>query len=177
MDWRWLWIILAVVVVVAVASVLRRRSAPSSGVLEEPNALMAALAEEAVQRARDEFQVALNFSPDSVAAVEDVLGKLHARRLAGEMTDARLHREAMTWGAYIGEVIRRLKGGHWEKDHSVGGPNSYPIHYGGGQSFVVGWCGKRILNGEEDNVWHKFQVITLGDGQGGIVFDGRGGKP
>jgi hypothetical protein len=138
---------------------------------------MAALADEAVQRARDEFQIALDFGPDSVGQVEELLGKLHARRGAREMTDRRLHREAMTWGAYIGEVIRRLKGGHWEKDDEVCGPNSYPIHYGTGQSFPVGWCGKRILNGDEDNVWHKFQVLVLGEGQGGIMFDGGSGKP
>jgi len=138
---------------------------------------MAALADEAVSRARTEFQIALDFTPDSVGAVEELLGKLHARRAAGEMTDPRLHREAMTWGAYIGEVIRRLKGGHWQKDHPVVGSNRYPIHYEGHESFPVGWCGKRIVNGLEDNVWHKFQILTLGQGEGGIVIDGSAPNP
>ena len=170
-NWRWLWVLVLILVAGAVM-VLRRRPAPPA-IPEEPNALMAALADEAVRRARDEFQVVLDFGPESVGAVEELLGKLHARRVAGQMTDARLHREAMTWGAYVGEVIRRLKGGHWEKDHHVAGPNSYPIHYAGHQSFPVGWCGKRIMNGEEDNVWHKFQVLTLGEDQDGIVIDGN----
>jgi hypothetical protein len=83
----------------------------------------------------------------------------------------------MTWGAYIGEVIRRLEGGHWEKDSDVAGPDTYPIHHGQGQSFVVGWCGKRILNGAEDNVWHKFQVVVLGEGNSGVAIEGDSPKP
>jgi hypothetical protein len=173
-DGRWVWVVVLVVLVaVAVLAVRRRPTRPV--IPDDPNALMAALADEAVHRARAEFGVGLDFGPEPVGAVEELLGKLHARRAGGEMTDARLHREAMTWGAYVGEVIRRLKGGRWEKDHAVAGPESYPIHYPGHQSFPVAWCGKRIVNGDEDNVWHKFQVLTLGEAQGGIVIDGGPG--
>ncbi|HEY8505754.1 MAG TPA: hypothetical protein VIL46_14310 [Gemmataceae bacterium] len=139
---------------------------------------MAVLADEAVRRARAEFGVALDFSPDSVAAVEELLGELHARRAAGGMTDARINREAMTWGAYVGEVIRRLKGGRWDKDHPVADPDSYPIDYDGHQSFPVGWCGRRILNGDEDNVLHKFRFLVLGEGrEGAILIDGSDPDP
>jgi hypothetical protein len=162
---RWLWVLVVIAIVAGAVIVLRRRPAAPPPLPEEPNALMAALADEAVSRAGSEFQVTLDFSPESVEAVEELLGNLHVRRAAGGMTDARLHREAMTWGAYIGEVIRRLKGGHWEKDHDVAGPDTYPIDYEGHQSFPVGWCGKRILNGDEDNVWHKFQILVLDKGR------------
>ena len=37
------------------------------------------------------------------------------------------------------------------------------------QSFPVGWCGKRILNGDEDNVWHKYQVLTSDEYQSGAM--------
>jgi hypothetical protein len=171
-DWRWVWVLVLVAVVVGAVVALRRRPGPPA-LPDEPNALMAALADEAVSRACSEFQVTLDFGPESVDAVEQLLGKLHARRAAGELTDAQLHREAMTWGAYVGEVIRRLKGGHWEKNHHVAGPDTYPINYAGHQSFPVGWCGKRILNGDEDNVWHKFQILTLGEGEGGAIIDGN----
>ena len=28
-------------------------------------------------------------------------------------------------------------------------------------SYPVAWCYKRIANGEEDNVWHKFQLLFV----------------
>jgi hypothetical protein len=171
-EWRGVCVVVLIVLAASALVAMRRRAARPA-IPEEPNALMAALADEAVHRAGSEFQVTLDFGPDSVGAIEGLLGELHARRIAGQMTDARLHREAMTWGAYIGEVVRRLNGGHWEKDHQVAGPGTFPIHYAGHQSFPVGWCGKRILNGEEDNVWHKFQVLTLGKGDvSGVINSG-----
>jgi len=42
----------------------------------------------------------------------------------------------------------------------VAGEKSYPLHWLGGDSFPVGWCFKRIMNGPEDNVWDKFQVVS-----------------
>jgi hypothetical protein len=176
-DGRWVWVVLVLVLTAVVVLVLRRRAAVPPPIPEEPNALMAVLADEAVHRARTEFGITLDFSADSVAAVEEALGKLHARRAPGEMSDARLNREAMTWGAYVGEVIRRLKGGRWDKDHPAAGPDSYPIDYDGDQSFPVGWCGRRILDGDQDNVLHKFRILAMGEGrEGAIVIDGKGGE-
>jgi len=176
-DYRWVWALAALAVVVGLVVLLRRRPTPPA-IPEEPNALMSLLADEAVQRARAEFGVALDFSPESVAAVEDLLAQLHDRRAAGEMTDGRLNREAMTWGAYVGEVIRRLKGGQWAKDHHAAGPDSYPIDYDGHQSFPVGWCGRRIVNGAEDNVLLKFRYLVLGEGKDRtIVIDGKSPEP
>jgi len=58
------------------------------------------------------------------------------------------------------------------------GPDSYPIDYEGHQSFPVGWCGRRILNGDEDNVLHKFRILVLGEGEeGAMVIDGGDPKP
>ena len=162
-NWRWVWALVLVVFVAGIAFALRRRAAqqpPPTPPPKDTNAVMASLADEAVSRARSEFQQSLDFAPESVRKVEQILGKLYEVRAAGEMPDDRLHREAETWGAYIGEVIRRHMGGHWEKDHEVGGPDSYPLHHGGGQSFPVAWCGKRLINGDEDNVWFKYQVMT-----------------
>jgi len=161
-DWRWALAIVLVMVLAGIMIALRRRAAPQAPPAphNETNAVMASLADEAVNRARSEFRQTLDFAPESVRTVEQILGKLYELRAAGEMPDDRLHREAITWGAYVGEVIRRQKGGHWEKDHDVGGPDSFPLHHGGGQSFPVAWCGKRLINGDEDNVWIKYQVMT-----------------
>ncbi len=48
----------------------------------------------------------------------------------------------------------------------------------GHQSFPVAWCGRRILNGNEDNVLHKFRFRALGEGREEvIVIDGGESGP
>ncbi|MBK8270227.1 MAG: hypothetical protein IPK83_18795 [Planctomycetes bacterium] len=103
----------------------------------------------------------MDFSAESIERVEHVLSKLHLQRLNGKMTDHELSTLSARYGAYIGEVIRKLKGGHWESDHPAAGPASYPLHWSDHQSFPLGWCYKRIVTGEEDNVYHKFVLIVL----------------
>jgi len=92
--------------------------------------------------------------------VDSLLGELHDLRDKQRLSNQDLNAHALHFGAYIGEVIRRKFGGSWATDHPVAGPKSFPIHFLGGDSFPIGWCGKRILNGDEDNVWFKYQVVT-----------------
>jgi hypothetical protein len=136
--------------------------------LDDPNQFMAALAEEAIRYAATR-NVTLDYSPDSVAKVEEMLEELHKSFAAGQLSDIDLQLHAHQFGAYIGEVLRRQYGGHWAEDHHAAGPKTYPIHWqkknspDPNASFTVGWCGKRIVNGPEDNVWHKYQVVTSED--------------
>lgn len=158
-DRWWVWLLALFAMLVLVKIVFRNRAAPPE-IPEDPNELMPLLAEDGVTRARAEFGIVLDYSPGSVQLVEGLLESLHARRVAGEMNDNRLNREAMTWGAYIGEVIRRLKSGRWERGDDVGGPDSFPVLFNGNKAYPVGWCVRRILNGVEDNVWGKFRLLN-----------------
>ena len=138
--------------------------------------MMAAYAQDAVDHARAAFGVTLDFTPASVEQVETVLGKLYdaiPRGILGRLirrgpTEADTALMARIYGGYIGEVIRRTWGGHWEVDHPVGGPRSFPI-YSKGQSFPAAWCFKRLTNGPEDNVWHKLQILYMRDGSEAAV--------
>ncbi|NLX06956.1 MAG: hypothetical protein GXY33_17600 [Phycisphaerae bacterium] len=153
-------VILAIVALLAVVVVKRRATTPD---YSDPNVLLAALADEAVRIAADRG-VTLDYSPDSVEQVESLLADLHQRRVDGRLSDDELGLLAHQFGAYIGEVLRRTYGGYWAEDHEVAGPKTFPIHWRKqGESFPVGWCGKRMLYGEEDNVWHKFQMATSDD--------------
>jgi hypothetical protein len=149
-----MWITVGVVVAVVVLQLLRARSRPA-----DAGAWMAMHAEKAVAFAQA-AGVALDYTPESIEALETrLLEPLHLKRATGAVGDNEVRERALEFGAYIGEVLRRKYGGVWALDHAVGGPNSYPIEWRGGASFPVGWCGKRILNGDEDNVWHKYQVL------------------
>lgn len=125
----------------------------------DPNVFMPDIAEHAVQVAAEQGKT-LDYSPESVKTVEAILAGLHEEHAKAALSDKDVNTMAIRYGAYIGEVLRRKYGGSWAKDHPAGGANSYPIHWKDHDSFPVAWCGKRILNGTEDNVWFKFQVLT-----------------
>ena len=161
-------IIVAVLAIAAVVTFRVVTRKPKSTPPDDPNVFMPLLAEEAVKFAAGRGAT-LDYSPDSVERVELLLAELHESRSAGKLADRDLHLRAHQFGAYIGEVLRRKYGGHWREDHEVAGPKTFPIHWKDSQSFPVGWCGKRILNGGEDNVWHKYQVLTSDDYQSGAM--------
>jgi hypothetical protein len=121
--------------------------------------MMTWLADEAVKLGRDNGVAALDYSPDSIERAEQLLAKLHdeyrsARPASGTKG------LAMAVGAYVGECIRRANpGSHWEQDHPVAGERSHPLHWRGGESFPIAWCYKRIVEGPDDNVWAKYQIL------------------
>lgn len=129
---------------------------------------MSDIAEFAVQDAKKEFGVTLDFSPQSVEAVEGILGKLHDQHVKAPLEGKALNKRALRFGVYVGEVIRRQKNGHWEVVKITAfDPMMFKITYKHAQgkegtSFPVNWCGKRILNGDEDNVWHKYRTLVEG---------------
>jgi hypothetical protein len=121
--------------------------------------MMHYLAEEAVSIAGESPGIRLYYSENSIKDVEEALNAIHEQYLA-------LHPEkgvmglAMAYGAYIGEVMRRgYPGSKWEQDSSVMGMNSYPLHWLGGEIYPCAWCYGRIVNGPEDNVWHKYLML------------------
>jgi hypothetical protein len=139
----------------------------SSDVIAE----MRSRAASAVADARDTFSADLDYSSDSIEEVERILDKIHQQHLKNPIGKSELNRLGLKWGGYVGEVIKRVKKAEWQLDSKVGGPASLPIVYEkSGESFPVSWCLKRIVNGDEDNVWSKFNVLVLNRDSESITF-------
>jgi hypothetical protein len=140
----------------------QRPPAPSTLTERDVADEMKLRAHEAVHSAANEFGIRLDFTPESVEQVESILAKIHERHAAAPLSDSDLIKESLKWGAYVGDVIRRVRSARWGVDSVVGGPGSFPIIYeDSGESFPIRWCHKRIVNGEEDNVWHKFTLLVI----------------
>jgi hypothetical protein len=154
-------VIVCVIVAIAVIITLLKR-APGRELASSPEAagdLMLQLAEEAVRIADQRYGIKLDYSPASIERVEEILGKLHDQYVK-QRPAAGAGGTAERFGAYVGEVIRRSEpGARWERDHPVAGKDSLPLHWGGGESFPLGWCYRRIVNGPEDNVWFKYVIL------------------
>lgn len=157
------YIAVAIILIGAFFAWRHRQPPPTPTLIDDDIAEeMKLRAGQAVVTAADDFDITLDYSPKSVEQVETILAKLHDQHHQTPIEDAQLTKAALKWGGYIGEVIKTQRECDWAIDSSAGGPGSLPIVYDDkSESFPVQWCYKRIVNGAEDNVWHKFTILVL----------------
>ena len=119
----------------------------------------------AIMVAEKDYQIELDESPESIEHVEKILGLLHDQHKETPFAKNKIAKAVIQWGAYTGEVIKNIHPAHWEKDSEVGGKNSYPLVFEEEkrETFPVGWVHKRIVNGPDDNIWVKFQILIMLD--------------
>ncbi len=153
------WFLPAVVIVVGIAVAIVMWRPRETAEMPFPETL-AMLQQEAVSIAKESYGITLDYSPASVEKVEAILGQLHAEYQKRQTTEGQ-RGLALAFGVYIGEVVKReTGGGRWERDHPVMGEGTMPLYWKGGASFPVVWCLKRLVNGDEDNVWHKYLLLV-----------------
>lgn len=125
--------------------------------------MMAAYAEDAVDHARVNFSVALDYSPESVREVERILEQLRVAmrgfivrlfRLGPSDDDVR--KMSMMYGGYVGEVFKRVRGGDW----TIHSEHGLALVRGEEVIFPHERVHKRLVNGAEDDVWSYFQIIA-----------------
>jgi hypothetical protein len=122
--------------------------------------MMKHFAAEAAQWVKQDKGVEPNYSFDSIKLIEEQLAQL-SKTVDKANPQRGMRGQAMAYGAYIGEVIRRKDGGSWSVDHSNGGEHSYPLTTKSNVViFPVMWSWNRIINGEEDNVYHKALALV-----------------
>jgi hypothetical protein len=134
---------------------------------------MADLAAQAVQAAHDAYEATLDYSATSVEQVEGILATLHEEHRVHPFVPERMIAEANRWGAYVGEVARRMRGGEWQRDSAHVGANTFPLVFGEqNEIYPCAWCYRRITNGTEDNVSVKFR-LSVTDPPGKPVIEVR----
>ncbi len=127
--------------------------------------MMEAYAEDAVDYAAKTFGITLDYSSDSVARVEDVAGRLHKKMPKGIFkllglgpSDKQLDALCKALGGYVGEVIRRQKGGAWEINEEL---QAIGLQLGADTwVFPPAKVHKRIINGAEDNILSFYKVAV-----------------
>lgn len=148
-----------VVVIMSFFKFLRnQKSQPTQREFKTTDEFVQWLASEAVKDAETGNGITLDYTPESIKSVDEILGKLHEQYVKNR-TSISLRGLSAAYGAYIGEVIRRTEPNvHWERDDELG-QKIYPLVWAAGHSYPMGWCQKRIENGDEDNVWVKYTVL------------------
>jgi hypothetical protein len=122
---------------------------------------MRLMARRAVMLARAEHGVELDYTPASIERVEGILGKICENHLQKPMSDKELSILSVRWGAYIGEVMKRVRPAKWRRDSGQAGERTMPLVFDGGrEAYPRSWVYKRIVDGSEDNVAFKFQALS-----------------
>jgi hypothetical protein len=115
----------------------------------------------AVKTAGATWGVNLDFSLESVDGLERILASLHSMQASAppleRATDDQVKQAIATWGAYLGEVLRRRHGGRWQIDAESHGLR---LVINGTTIWPLGKVQKRLLEGEVDNVAFFAHVVA-----------------
>ena len=117
---------------------------------------------EAPKDAKENYGITLDFTDDSIRNVEVILTKIYKPVSDKEFLPPGIRGTAILYGAYTGEcIVRNHKGSKWERDQSKPGLGPMPVTFSDGSVFPVRWCLNRLVNGNEDNVWFKYQTLVI----------------
>lgn len=118
-------------------------------------AMMEGYAKAAAAMAASEFQQKLDFSAESVDALDEVL------ILVGEGPQFDLEFEVRLWGSYLGEVVRSRYDGAWEMYVYPGGNSAVPaVNVRGSRLFPLMKVYRRLTEGDEEDLRTFFSKIT-----------------
>jgi hypothetical protein len=124
----------------------------------------AAHAQLAVDAARNVDRVALDYSPQSLAEVDRIIGKFHAQKMRADQ----IGETVFSFGCYVGEVLVRNLGGTWKNPERsflsrLGLGNSNMMVVGMPNGIVwnpIGKTFKLLENGKEDSVSYFYDVAV-----------------
>ena len=84
----------------------------------ELNELMQDSAQNAIESTKNEFDVVLDRSLDSISKVDDVLLSFLDKYQDSALEDQAVFTLCNIYGAYVGEVLKQRVGGSWRYDDS-----------------------------------------------------------
>jgi len=132
---------------------LRKRL--ESSAFPDLGAMMEGYALAAVGWARDEFQQKLDFTSESIDALDEILV------LVSESPELDVDFEVRLWGSYLGEVLRRRYAGGWEMTPYPGGLVAVPaVEVRGSRLFPLMKVYRRLTVGEEEDLRAFYAMVT-----------------
>jgi hypothetical protein len=134
----------------------------TSGFRSDPNVakIAEAYALDAIDIARRNFRMSLDWTEGSIESVEAMLSQLHGQMAAAKPPEKTVWTFAKSFGSYIGEVYRKHHGGAWGQVQL--GEEEFPgIQASDGSTFWPwGRVYQRLTAGPENNLWHYSQRLT-----------------
>ena len=118
-----------------------------------------AYAKDAVDFAGQKFGTKLDWTDESIAKVEMILGQLRASMPTPRPPDEVIWNFAKAFGSYVGEVFRKNHGGEWGT--ITEGAKSFPGIRWKTDTLFWPWgrVHKRIVEGDENNVLVYYKAL------------------
>ena len=131
------------------------RSRLESTAFPDLGAMMEGYAQSAVELARTEFRQELDFSAESIEALDEILV------VVSESPERDLDFEVRLWGSYLGEILRRRYAGGWEMTQYPGGTVAVPaVDVRGSRLFPLMKVYRRLTVGEEEDLSSFYAMVT-----------------
>jgi hypothetical protein len=132
---------------------LRERLA--SMVFPDLGTMMEGYARAAAELASSEFKLKLDFTSESIDALDEILV------MVGESPELDLDFEVRLWGSYLGEVLRRRYAGSWEMTQYPGGMVAVPaIEVRSSRLFPLMKVHRRLTVGDEEDLRAFYAMVT-----------------
>jgi len=123
---------------------------------EELTQLMHDSAQNAVKTTKEEFQIDLDGSPESIALIDDIILAWIEKYKDQALEDNAVFTICNIYGAYVGEIFRELVGGHWHYDDSDPEAPYVVLEYAGKTYAFAGICYQRLVNDSQLSVNNYF---------------------
>lgn len=119
------------------------------------SAMMESYARAAIERARIDYKLKLDFTAASVEMLDDAVTR------AADAPELNLDFEVRLWGSYLGELLRRRYEGVWEMTQYPGGLAAVPaVEVRGSKLFPLMKIFRRLTDGNEDDLSTFYQMVT-----------------
>jgi hypothetical protein len=136
-----------------VVSELRTRLESAS--YSDLGGMMEIYARAAADLAKKDFNQKLDFTSESIDALDEVLV------VVGESPELDLDFQVRLWGSYLGEVLRRRYAGVWEMTQYPGGVAAVPaVEVRGSRLFPLMKVYRRLTAGEEEDLRAFYAMVT-----------------
>ncbi|MBO1255507.1 hypothetical protein J3L16_07410 [Alteromonas sp. 5E99-2] len=119
---------------------------------EELDELMQASASDAVSTSQEEFSLELDFSSESIGLVDDVLLGFVDKYQDQALEDEAVFTLCNIYGAYVGEVFKKVVGGEWLYDNTDPEAPYLVLSYGSHTYAFAGICYERLVNNSQVSV-------------------------
>lgn len=117
--------------------------------------MMEGYAQAAAEVARNQYRQNLDFSAESMNALDEILV------LLSESPEIDLDYESRLWGSYLGEVLRTRYAGSWEMTQYPGGELAVPaVDVRGSRIFPLMKVYRRLTVGEEEDLPSFYSKVT-----------------
>lgn len=122
--------------------------------------LMQGSANDAVTASKEQFDIALDFSSESVSLVDIVINSYLDTFKAQALEDKAVFTICNIYGAYVGETFQKLVGGSWIFDDKQEDAPSVFVSIDDKQYAFAGICYEKLVNDSKVSIKQYFDLAV-----------------